>query len=127
MIFCARATRGLRRPSLDARSGRSISPIPERGRRELRLLGQGASGGKEDVLADSGRLGEVVAWVGPVRGAFWSILPIFSYCPRRAAIEFLPCRSKLLQHCLSDAQWVIGQVLGISVILQQIFPIIRFV
>jgi hypothetical protein len=26
MIFCARATRGLRRPSLDARSGRSISP-----------------------------------------------------------------------------------------------------
>jgi len=31
MIFCARATRGLRRPSLDARSGRSISPIPEEG------------------------------------------------------------------------------------------------
>jgi hypothetical protein len=29
MIFCARATRGLGRPSLDARSGRSISPIPE--------------------------------------------------------------------------------------------------
>ena len=28
MIFCARATRGLRRPSLDARSGRSISPHP---------------------------------------------------------------------------------------------------
>jgi len=26
MIFCARATRGLRRPSLDARSGRSIRP-----------------------------------------------------------------------------------------------------
>ena len=31
MIFCARATRGLRRPSLDARSGRSISPHPLRG------------------------------------------------------------------------------------------------
>jgi len=30
MIFCARATRGLRRPSLDARSGRSISPHPWR-------------------------------------------------------------------------------------------------
>ena len=30
MIFCARATRGLRRPSLDARSGRSISPHPLR-------------------------------------------------------------------------------------------------
>jgi hypothetical protein len=30
MIFCARATRGLRRPSLDARSRRSISPHPER-------------------------------------------------------------------------------------------------
>ena len=28
MIFCARATRGRRRPSLDARSGRSISPHP---------------------------------------------------------------------------------------------------
>jgi hypothetical protein len=28
MIFCARATRGLRKPSLDARSGRSISPHP---------------------------------------------------------------------------------------------------
>jgi len=30
MIFFARATRGLRRPSLDARSGRSISPHPWR-------------------------------------------------------------------------------------------------
>jgi hypothetical protein len=30
MIFCARATRGLRRPSLDARSGRSISLHPLR-------------------------------------------------------------------------------------------------
>src|SRR5882672_4263358 len=30
MIFCARATRGLRRPSLDARSRRSISPHPWR-------------------------------------------------------------------------------------------------
>jgi hypothetical protein len=30
MIFCTRATRGLRRPSLDARSGRSISPHPWR-------------------------------------------------------------------------------------------------
>jgi len=30
MIFCARATRGLRRPSLDARSGRSIIPHPRR-------------------------------------------------------------------------------------------------
>ncbi len=28
MIFCARATRGLRRPSLDARNRRSISPHP---------------------------------------------------------------------------------------------------
>ena len=28
MIFCARATRGLRKPSLDARSGKSISPHP---------------------------------------------------------------------------------------------------
>jgi hypothetical protein len=30
MIFCARATRGLRRPSLDARSGRSSAPFPEK-------------------------------------------------------------------------------------------------
>ena len=30
MIFCARATRGRRLPSLDARSGRSISPHPWR-------------------------------------------------------------------------------------------------
>jgi hypothetical protein len=30
MIFCARATRGLGRPSLDARNGRSVSPHPLR-------------------------------------------------------------------------------------------------
>ena len=30
MTFCARATRGLGRPSLDARSGRSFSPHPWR-------------------------------------------------------------------------------------------------
>jgi hypothetical protein len=30
MIFCARATRGRGLPSLDARSGRSISPHPWR-------------------------------------------------------------------------------------------------
>ena len=30
MISCARATRGLGRPSLDARSGRSIRPHPRR-------------------------------------------------------------------------------------------------
>ena len=35
MIFCARAMRGLRKPSLDARSGRSISPHPEETRSEL--------------------------------------------------------------------------------------------
>ena len=35
MIFCARATRGLRRPSLDARSGRSFSPHPWEITREL--------------------------------------------------------------------------------------------
>ena len=29
MIFCARATRGLGRPSLDARSGDQSAPIPE--------------------------------------------------------------------------------------------------
>ena len=29
MIFCARATRGLRRPSLDARNGRSLRPLPK--------------------------------------------------------------------------------------------------
>jgi hypothetical protein len=39
MIFCARATRGLRRPSLDARSGRSISHHPqERTRRLGRII-----------------------------------------------------------------------------------------
>ena len=38
MIFCARATRGLRKPSLDARSGRSISPHPWR---ETSKLGRG--------------------------------------------------------------------------------------
>ena len=35
MIFCARATRGLRRPSLDARSGTSISPHPREVTSEL--------------------------------------------------------------------------------------------
>ncbi len=43
MIFCARATRGLRRPSLDARSGRSISPHPFRPRgKEVNERGQAA-------------------------------------------------------------------------------------
>ena len=35
MIFCARATRGLRRPSLDARRGRSIRLHPQRETSEL--------------------------------------------------------------------------------------------
>ena len=38
MIFCARATRGLRRPSLDARSGRSIRPIPKEGIRSRKIF-----------------------------------------------------------------------------------------
>ncbi len=36
MIFFARATRGLRRPSLDARSRRSISPHPWRDNKQAR-------------------------------------------------------------------------------------------
>jgi hypothetical protein len=46
---------------------------------ELRpCLGQGASLGEEAVLADSGRAGEVSAWVGRVRRlAFLSILRDF--------------------------------------------------
>ncbi len=47
MIFRARATRGLGRPSLDARSGRSISPHPWRGNelawRELFIWGRCSS------------------------------------------------------------------------------------
>ena len=43
MIFCARATRGLRRPSLDARSRRSISPHPWRGNEQARRIGEGAA------------------------------------------------------------------------------------
>jgi hypothetical protein len=35
MIFCARATRGLKRPSLDARSGDQSAPIPEEVTNEL--------------------------------------------------------------------------------------------
>ena len=40
MIFCARATRGLRRPSLDARSGRPIRPHP--GRENERVWKEGS-------------------------------------------------------------------------------------
>jgi hypothetical protein len=37
-----------------------------------RCLGKGASLGKEAVLAASGRVGEVAAWVGRVRRATFS-------------------------------------------------------
>jgi len=54
----ARATRGLRKPSLDARSWDHPSH-PLRSDGSLRpCLGQGASLGEEAVLADSGWAGE---------------------------------------------------------------------
>ena len=63
----ARATRGLRMPSLDARSWDHPSH-PLVSDRSLRpCLGQGAFQGEEAVLADSGWEGEVVARAGRVR------------------------------------------------------------
>jgi hypothetical protein len=54
MIFCARATRGLRRPSLDARSGRSISPYPWR-ENERAWKGSGETASMVSVLAEPPR------------------------------------------------------------------------
>jgi hypothetical protein len=62
MIFCARATRGRGLPSLDARSGRSISPHPwreneqaskEREHRSMRAV-------KNSLPPPSGAVGESV-------------------------------------------------------------------
>jgi len=71
----ARATRGRGLPSLDARSWDHPSH-PVVSDSSLRpCLGQGASQGKESVLADSGRAGEIIVRVGWVRSlAFLSIL-----------------------------------------------------
>ena len=44
MLFCARATRGRGLPSLDARSGRSISPHPRRDNEEVLRDGKGWPG-----------------------------------------------------------------------------------
>ena len=63
----ARATRGLRRPSLDARSWDYPSHPLESDRSLRPCLGQGASQGEEAVLADSGREGEITARAGRVR------------------------------------------------------------
>ena len=55
-------------------------------------LGQGASLGKEAVLADSGRAGEVAARAGRVRSlTFLSILREYSFpVPYMPIIELLP-------------------------------------
>ena len=64
----ARATRGLRRPSLDARSwDHPTHPLVVRDNSLWPCPGQGASQGEEAVLADSGRAGEVATGVGRVR------------------------------------------------------------
>ena len=54
----ARATRGLRRPSLDARSGDHPGHPLKSDSSLRRCMGQGASLSEETVLADSGRAGE---------------------------------------------------------------------
>ena len=63
----ARATRGLRRPSLDARSWDHPSHPLKRDSLLRPCLGQGASRGEEAVLAASGWVGGVTAGVGRVR------------------------------------------------------------
>ena len=64
----ARATRGLRRPSLDARSwDHPTHPLVVRDSSLRPCPGQGAPQGEEAVLADSGREGEISAGVGRVR------------------------------------------------------------
>src|ERR1043165_3831935 len=63
----ARATRGLRRPSLDARSRDHPSHPLKRDSLLRPCLGQGASRGEEAVSVDSGRVGDISARVGRVR------------------------------------------------------------
>ena len=81
MIFCARATRGLRRPSLDARSGRLIRTILEE--TSTSKLGR-------TIVICSLRpcLGQGASWrarVGRVRNlACLSILPSVLLLPKRA-------------------------------------------
>jgi len=57
-------------------------------------LGQGASQGEESVLADSGREGEITAWVGRVRSLdFLSILrECSSVPPHLRTIEVFACQ-----------------------------------
>ena len=60
----ARATRGLRRPSLDARSW-DYPTHPFKSDSSLRLCSwNGASWGEESVLADSGQAGEIPPGLG---------------------------------------------------------------
>jgi hypothetical protein len=57
-------------------------------------MGTDASLGKEAVLADSGRAGEVDAGAGRVRGlTFLSILRVLFHVPDLRAIEVLVCRT----------------------------------
>ena len=73
MIFCARATRGLGKPSLDARSGRSISPYPSRETSELggdgkeqpgALLAHGTRTIRMSSTGTRARLGALGGWAG---------------------------------------------------------------
>jgi hypothetical protein len=76
MIFCARATRGLRRPSLDARSGRSISPHPCERYRASALLARGTRTIRMCSRGTRARLGALgVGWVRMLRAVKGSLGP----------------------------------------------------
>jgi hypothetical protein len=67
MIFYARATRDLRRPSLDARSGDQLSPIPEEITSKLEGIIEMDDGRSMRAVKDS-RLACAVSRIEQVRG-----------------------------------------------------------
>ena len=82
MIFCARATRGRRLPSLDARNGRSISPTPDGTTSEL-------GGSSYIVRRAHSRIDQATLktnW-GLRRRAQWKIIQHPSLKGQRASLE----------------------------------------
>jgi hypothetical protein len=69
MIFCARATRGRGLPSLDARSGRSISPHPWRENEQAWKDGEGAARGPS--CSQNAHIQKVLAWDKSARRRAW--------------------------------------------------------
>jgi hypothetical protein len=114
MIFCARATRGLRRSSLDARNRGSTRPP----------FGDGVK--TAAVLPAERRVS--AAGVGRVRTvAFLSTLPMFVYCPNRAGHKVSTTPMVLLPHCQHNAGGSLDRCWGFQLFYSRVFLIIGFV